>query len=575
MEMRTNPYLVDVYPAKAKFSRGEPVELIVEVGHPADAPAEVELELTVMHLLQPVETIRRRVTCPARAGTVTVPVTVSPLQAEVAGYGVDVRLLMDGKEIGLLSGAFDVADDWRKAPRYGFLSDFHPDEAGDTEDVLALCKLHINLVQFYDWMYRHDRLLPPHSPFEDLMGRKLSLDVVREKIGLCHRFGMKAVAYGAVYAASREFLESHPDWALYDSCGRPLHLIDRFFIMNISEGSPWRRHLIDQYRQAIEALDFDGIHMDTYGFPKTAVSRLDGTSRIERLDEQFPGLIDETREALKETGKDIALIFNNVGNWPVGDAARANQDVVYIEVWKPYERYHHLRELIAGGRRDGGGKPVILAAYLKPFLDEPGERSQTAALLLTAVIAAHGGGHLLLGERFGALTQAYYPDYAPLPEAFIRTMRTYFDFIVRYWNLLYDGELADVSMTHADGDNLEYAVENVPWSTYGEPDRVWIVIREKPGLKTVHLINLVGNDDYWNRGKHRPSPQRDIRLFILVEERVRSVLIASPDEEMGRPRRAEFSLEDGPRGKRLVVTVPRLDIWTMIAVELDKDVPMG
>ena len=39
------------------------------------------------------------------------------------------------------------------------------------------------------------------------------------------------------------------------------------------------------------SLGFDGIHMDAYGFPKTAVSRLNGEEKIERLDEDFPSLI--------------------------------------------------------------------------------------------------------------------------------------------------------------------------------------------------------------------------------------------------------------------------------------------
>jgi len=569
------PSLLDLYPAKAQFASGDTVVLVAEIDNPGVEPARLELELTVMHLHRTMGTHRQSVDVEAQSAA-AIRIAVGPMHVEgVLGCGADARLLRGDEEIGRLSGAFDVVSDWRLAPRYGFLSDFHPDEAGDGEDALALCKLHVNLVQFYDWMYRHDRLVSPHDPFEDLMGRTLSQQVVREKIGLCHRYGMKAIAYGAVYAASRDFYEAHPDWGLYDSGGRVLDLIDRFFIMNVSERSPWRNHIIGQYREAIEALDFDGIHMDTYGFPKAAISRLNGEARVERLEEQFPGLIDDTRQALDATGKDIALIFNNVGNWPVGAAARAAQDVVYIEIWKPYERYHHIRELIAGGKRDGGGKPVILAAYLKPFRDEPAEAAQSAALLLTAVIAAHGGGHLLLGERYGALTVAYYADYAPLPETFVRTMRTYCDFIVRYHNLLFDRDLVDVSMTHADGDNLEYVVENVPCSAYGEPDRVWAVLREKPGLKTVHLINLVGNDDRWNAGKREPQTQENIRVAIQVEERVRFVLLATPDEEMGRPREAEYAIEDGPRGKRVVVTVPRLRCWTMLAVELDKDVPFG
>lgn len=57
-------------------------------------------------------------------------------------------------------------------------------------------------------MYRHDDLVPPEDTFTDLMGRELSLQVVKEKIALCHSYGMKAMAYGAIYAASKDFTGS-------------------------------------------------------------------------------------------------------------------------------------------------------------------------------------------------------------------------------------------------------------------------------------------------------------------------------------------------------------------------------
>ena len=56
-------------------------------------------------------------------------------------------------------GAFDVVPERRRVTRYGFLTDFAPDDAGE-EDLRWMCALHLNAVQFYDWMYRHDKLLP-------------------------------------------------------------------------------------------------------------------------------------------------------------------------------------------------------------------------------------------------------------------------------------------------------------------------------------------------------------------------------------------------------------------------------
>lgn len=564
------PVINDVYPAKAQYRRGEPIEVIVELANSGKTQEDLALEARVMRLGQIEETVTHSLTLAASTRT-QLSLGLSPKETDCGGYGLDVHLYCQGTLVDTCSSAFDVVSDYRKALRYGFLSDFHPVERGHDEDILALTKLHLNIIQFYDWMYRHDHLLPETAEFIDPLGRQLSLEVIEEKISRCHERGMRAIAYGAIYAASPEFCRQHQDWALYDSAGRPYNLGGLFYIMNLDPTCPWRDHIIGQYQRALTEVGFDGIHLDTYGFPKQAVSALPSRPGLVRLDEQFPAFIQRARVELAQLRKDVCLIFNAVGNWPIKAVAGTEQDAVYIEVWPPYERYHHLAELIGWGRHLGGGKPVILAAYLAPFAGEDPaakETSETAALILTAVIAAHGGSHLLLGEEYGILTQGYYGKYARAEEVFIRKLRHYYDFLVRYAEVFYDVELADVSMTHAAGDNLEYVCEGAPWTTYGEPGKVWTVIREKSGLKTVSLINLTGMDeDYWNRGKETPPPLAGVRLRIQMEGEVGSVLFASPDDMMGRPWEPLHTLEPGPRGLVLTVEVPRLDLWGLVIVE--------
>ncbi|KIL39473.1 hypothetical protein SD70_19905 [Gordoniibacillus kamchatkensis] len=561
-----------MYPAKAQFASGERIGLCAELRHVGTGARKLRMEARVMLLDRHVGTLFREVELPAE-GTAVVEWEFAAIEADCDGYGVDVTLY-DGEEaLETYSTAFDVVSDWRKATRYGFLSDFDTDESGVAADVDYLRKLHINLVQFYDWMYRHDDLVPPQSEFRDLMGRELSLDVVKEKIALCRRFGMKSIAYGAVYGASRDFYEQHPDWALYDSDGNVHHLIDLFFIMNIAPDSPWHDHILQQYERALTLVGFDGIHMDTYGAPKTAFSRLHGDERLEVLKEQFPVLIDHARERLERVSGDVGLIFNNVGNWPVGTVGDAKQDAMYIEVWPPYERYHHLRDIIARAKLLGNGKPVILAAYLKSYRDLPKDewaRANAAALLLTAAIAANGAYHLLHGEFQGILTQGYYVDYSRLDDAeFVRTIRNYYDFLVRYANVLYDAALEDVSMTHTGWDNVEYTFEGFPCSSYGEAGKMWTVIRESRRYKTISFINLSNNDDFWNEGKRTPHPQQGIQAVITLDGTVRSVFAASPDKEMGRPRAVPYRIAAGPKGKTLTVELPPVYVWELLVVEME------
>ncbi|AJY77719.1 hypothetical protein VN24_13730 [Paenibacillus beijingensis] len=564
------PVLKDVYPLKAQYMKGEPVEIAIEIENFYDYDYSVQLEIGIMDLNRTLSLETIVLKLPPQA-VMTHVLTTGPYQTKMGGFGVDVLLHGGEAEPQRLSGSFDVVADWRKSLRYGFLSDFHPREAGDEQDVALLNKLHLNLVQFYDWMYRHDDLVSPEEVFTDLMGRELSLGVVKKKIELCHRYGMKAIAYGAVYAASRAFYDRHPDWALYYNNGKVIDFIDIFCIMNIAEQSPWHRHIIAEYRKAVEQVDFDGIHMDTYGYPKTGFSRLGGELKPERLDGQFPVLIANTRRELEQVRDDVCLIFNNVGNWPVDTVAAAPQDAVYIEVWNPYERYHHIAQIIAWAQQHGGGKPVILAAYLAPFRLEPAEqidRAHVSALLLSAVIFSHGANHLLLGENGGVLTQGYYADYSVASDAFIREIRNYYDFMIRYLHVLYAPSLRDVSMTHVEGDNLEYVFAGAPMSTYGEAGKVWTVVRENEAYKLISFINMTNNDeDYWNRGKKRPAPQGPVTVRILMDREAESVFIASPDAGMGAPREVAAVYEDSPRGLTLTVTIPELHIWDLLVVE--------
>lgn len=567
---KNTKYISDVYPLKAQFIRNEPIEIAVELFNPANEPFSGELEVKTGYLHETVEKVNIRLDI--LSGGQKVCVRLEPKDVDFMGYGVDVDLYSGGELLDTFSSSFDVVAGWRKSTRYGFLSDFYPGEEEEAEDVKGLCKFHINLVQFYDWMYRHDELVPPVSEFTDLMGRNLSRKAVQEKISLCHRYGMKAIAYGAVYAASRNFYEKHADWALYSSSGKVLDFIQTFFIMDISEDCPWHRHIIGQYKNAVEQLNFDGIHMDTYGYPKTAISRREGVEKIVRLEEHFPVLINNTRKEFENTRRDACLIFNNVGNWPVEAVACAEQDAIYIEVWKPYERYHHIQQLILRAKHLGAGKPVILAAYLKPFLEDTGAakyRAEMSSLILTAAIAANGGYHMLLGERGGILTQGYYADYSKLDEVFLRVMRNYYDFIIRYANLFFAGDIKDVSMTHVDGDNLEYVFENLEYSTYGQPGKVWVIVRESPRYKTVSFINLIGNDDLWNKGKERPLPVKEIIVKAQADGRVKSVFLASPDENMGRPARIAFRMEEGAHGETVVADIPQVNIWSLLVMELE------
>ena len=548
---------MDLFPAKAQFHTGEPVDVILET----DGEPWERAEAAVFRLN---ELVGRQSLRPAGPRTV---LSLGCFDSPFAGYGVSVRLTGGGKT-AVLETAFDVTDSPKRTLRYGFVSDFTPADA-DNGAMDWLRKCHINTVQFYDWSYRHDSLVSDSETYRDMMGKEISRPTVLGKVRRAKELGMQPIAYGAVYAASREFFEQHPDWAFYTGAQQPFVFIDVFYIMNIQAGSPWREHLIGEYQKALEKMEFSGIHMDTYGFPKTAFSHLRKTPEWVRLDRELPTLIEETREKLSRGGADPCLIFNNVGNWPTRSTAAAPQDAVYIEVWEPYDRYCHIARLIDDAKAAGGCKPVILAAYLPPFRTEERRQAMNAARLLTAAIVSHGATHLLLGENRAVLTQGYYSDYARLEEADAGLLRRYYDFLVRYLELFCDGELETVSMTHTGWDNDEYRCLNAPASAWGEEGKLWMIARERKERKLLAFVNLCGcGDDRWDRGKPTPAVRRGVRVQVQVDFPATGVYTASPDGPSLEAQTVPYTVQTGAKGCFVAFELPAVEVWRIVWIEM-------
>ena len=337
------------------------------------------------------------------------------------------------------TSALDVTADPLARPRYGFVTDFLPGRENGDEVADSLRAFHLNAVQFYDWMYRHASLLPPsdegHLPlagdFVDALDRALSLATVRRLVQATHAAGAQAIAYATVYGAGSEYAGEHPEDVLHHRDGRPWMLGDFLWIMDVSRDSAWSRHVVSQMGAAARRVGFDGLHLDQYGDPKVAVT---ATGTVVDLAEGFVAIIEAVRAELP----DATLIFNNVNDFPTTATALAPQDVTYIEVWSPHDDYADLVRLVDAARDRRPERPVVLAAYLAPFAEGSGPDQVAAAKLALATVWSAGGQYLLFGERHGALTHPYYPNYATLGEEAVAVLRRFADFSVANGDLLFD-----------------------------------------------------------------------------------------------------------------------------------------
>lgn len=522
--------LCDVYPARAMFKPGEPARVVVEIE--AEAAASASLRITISHLASTVASWSEPMAL--TPGTRTVTLNWAAPDIAPRGYGVEVELLDEvGRGQGAATTAFDVLPAWTSFPRYGFLTDFSPGRGDIAAAVESLSRFHLNGLQFYDWQYRHDHLLPLEPEYIDPLGRHLSLPVVADGVSAAHAYGMAAVPYLAVYAASPEFWRAHPEWALYDAERRPLSFGDGLLgLMNPAPSAPWTHHLLGECDVVLDALPFDGLHVDQYGDPKVA---FDAEGRPVDLPAAFAGFI----VTLKERHPQATVLFNAVGNWPIEALAASPQDFAYIEVWPPATAYRDLQEIIVGARARSRGKPVVMALYL------PADRPINIRLA-DALIFSCGGSRIEIGEGERLLTDPYFPKHQPLTPDLRTTLRRYYDFAVRY------------------GEWIGPAASDAPEGRVQVPDGVWSVCRTAGDWCVVCLVNMTGLErPRWDEPQPAPTPRTDISIQVRTPWQAGDVWWGTPDR--GHPELQPAAWDRDRDDVR--ATLPFLDTWAILAVQ--------
>jgi dextranase len=253
-------------------------------------------------------------------------------------------------------------------------------------------------------------------------------------------------------------------------------------------------------------------------------------------------------------GEAGVVLFNCVGNWPIDTAAPSKQDAAYIEVWPPNDSYLDLNRIITNAETLGGGKPVIIPAYIPP--------EQTINWQLSnSVILASGGTHLETGEPESMLADPYFPRFGTLTPEQQPVFRRYYDFQVRYENVLSTSTTAGSGKLHRAVDLGEIRTRGIT-----ARHRVVPVVRSGNTFDTFSLINFMGVDQTnWNTPTtSTPSPFTDLAVNITVSRPVAKVWAASPDAEAAmNPTLLAHTVENGV----LHLTLPGLNYWTMIVVE--------
>ena len=414
-------------------------------------------------------------------------------------------------------------------PVHGFATSF------DTASVPATLEwiraLRCTVVQIYDWMERYAAPLGPPQGWKDPSGRPVSYEALRSLVAGIRGEGGVAHAYSPVYAADIPFAAKNPSLVMYRGDGGP----QRFF-ENIQLADPsnpeWQRHFSAAYGAAADEIGFNGFHLDTYGYPRSARGS-DGTAVDMRAAYQ------SFLRAFRAARPSDLLSFNQVNGVP--SALTLPQEPVfrYCEVWPPNDRWRHLEALLdrsagVAGRLGAvlGRQPLrgTIACYPAVWGAPDGEADGTSAargaaraaslrtvVLTEAIATCLGAAALLYGDRVAALCDPYYPKHQRLLAAEAETVLEWHRFALRCRDLFLEGE--DTSWYDIGDENG--AVE-VQWdgAVSAEPLGGGVLARvsRDPGWVAIAVVDLSGNA---NGSWSEPTQQgrcRAVRVRVLLDE---------------------------------------------------------
>lgn len=487
-----------------------------------------------------------------------------PPETDHQGYLVEVHSSFKDKERKTI--AVDVSSSWTAFPRYGFLSVFSNIEEDQQQEVIDnLARFHINAIQFYDWHDEHHQPLKlvngkPLDSWANIANEPVGLETVKQYIDLAHQNGMKAMAYnllnGTLSGAEHDGV--HPEWYVYKDKNttevdrHPLPESWKSDIFLTDPGNPaWQAYIFDKHQIVYDALSFDGWHIDQLG-DRGDVFKNSGDPLFMKESYQY------FLEAVKERFPDYAFIMNAVNQYGQEEISNAGAPFLYTEVWDPITTYEQLKNILIENEKNWN-KNTVLAAYMNYDLaDQEGVFNLPGILLTDALIFAHGGAHIELGEHM--LSKEYFPNnHLKMTKKLKEHLVHYYDFMVGYQNLLRGDELSP--------SKPEISSHKVNISRQPKKGSVYAFSKKTIDKKVVHLLNFTDVEHMrWrdsNGTQKKPAVKKDLSIQVDESRQVERVWMASPDWKTGIPVPVAFNQTES----RLSFTVPQLEYWNMIVME--------
>ena len=448
---------------------------------------------------------------------------------------------------------------------------------------------------------------------------------VKELVDQVHKSGAVAMLYNMISADSNPKNPALPLAALaynfYDSFGKkgePMTYTigDNPTQVYYDPANPdWQKYIAGVMKSAMDRMGFDGWQGDTIGDNRvTDYEHRNSTDEADShmMSDSYASFINAMKDLI---GEKYYITINDVNGGNDDKLAKARQDVVYNELWTNGGSVIPGRMQVAYGDlkaridmvRNKTGKSLIVGAYMEePGIDYtvPGGKATNGAgkdalagkplqadatLLVDATVAAAGGYHMSIAALANAnaalnvLQSAYYPtQYLSVAKDTIRKLYNYQQFITAYENLLrgegVTNSTQSVSTKNAAGEILSKDALGVTG------DQVWTFAKSGKGFSTVQMINMMGINAGWHNEEgyadnKTPDAQENLTVRLSLAGKTAQeaakiadqVYVTSPDDwATSSMKKAQASLETDENGQPvLVISVPKLTLWTMLYIKED------
>lgn len=374
----TGDLIQRVYTDKARFEPGATVPIKVDLHNRTGSAWMGTLDLTVRHLETTVHTDTSSTISLGNGASTTVTFDWTAGAADFRGYHAAVAV----SGVDLSGTGIEISSAPTRFPRYGYISDF-PAARGaqqSSDMILEMVRdYNLNLFQFYDWMWRHEKLIKRtggqiDATWDDVFDRTLSWQTIRNDIDAVQDHGAYAMAYAMIYAAREGYEQMFgidPNWGVYqDTGGQSQFNVDfnngKYLWLFNPANTDWQDWILTEYEDAIDTAGFNGIHIDQMG-QRNDVRDKDGW--FVYLPSTFAQFLQAAKARLDANDPDNATITLNtvdgtVDGWAVNEVSIfGSSDFNYSEIWWLSDTYNELRNYIEQVRHNSGGKALVLAAY--------------------------------------------------------------------------------------------------------------------------------------------------------------------------------------------------------------------